>query len=74
MIRCFVLIVKTNKEDDMAADKKLTVTLENPQEKKHVTRYDANDEDAAMSSVYINKAALKKLGNPAKVKVTIEVA
>lgn len=54
--------------------KKLTVVMENPQEKKHVTRYDAVGDDPAMSSSYVNKAQLKTLGDPAKIKVTIEAA
>jgi hypothetical protein len=48
--------------------------LEDPKPKKSVTRYDANDDNAALSNAYISNDALKKLGNPAKVKVTIEAA
>lgn len=53
---------------------KVTVVLGQPQEKKHVVRFDATDDDAAMSSSYITKAAIKELGNPKKVKITIEAA
>lgn len=58
----------------MAPKKIVTVILSDPDEKKHVTRFNNSDEDAAMSSVYISKAALKKIGNPSKVKLTIEAA
>lgn len=61
----------------MAKTNKVTVELGNPQEKKYVTRYDFEDQDdaeAAMSSAYINKSALKAIGNPARVKITIEAA
>lgn len=54
--------------------KSVTVTLSNPQPKKHVVRYDADDADAALTSVYINKAALKSLGDPDEITVTIEAA
>lgn len=61
-----------------ATDKKtLTVILESPDEKKNVVRYDANenDDDPAVRSIYVNKKMLKDvLGNPAKIKVTIEAA
>jgi len=61
----------------MAKTKQITVELGNPQEKKYVTRYDfeeRDDSDAAMSSAYISKEALKELGNPERVKITIEAA
>lgn len=54
--------------------KAVTVTLSDPQEKKLVTRFNSSDDDAALSSVYVSKAALKTLGNPSKIKVTIEAA
>lgn len=57
-----------------AAKKKVTVVLSDPQEKKHVTRYDSTDDDAALSSVYVSKSTIKTLGSPAKIKVTIEAA
>jgi hypothetical protein len=59
----------------MAAKKvtKVTVTLTNPQPKKSVVRYDADDADgAALSNVYVDKAALTKLGDPDTIIVTIE--
>jgi hypothetical protein len=58
----------------MAASKKVTVILSNPQAKKNVVRYDAaeGDEDAALQNAYPTKAALKKLGDPDEIKITIE--
>lgn len=58
----------------MATSKKITVTLGSPSEKKNVTRYDSDADDAALSSVYVTKAALKAIGNPKSIKVTIEAA
>jgi hypothetical protein len=58
----------------MAPKKTVTVILSDPDEKKHVVRYNNADEDAALSSVYVNKKAVKALGDPAKVKITIEAA
>ncbi len=50
------------------------VELGNPQEKKHSTRFDALSDDAALSSAYVTKAALNELGNPGKIRITIEAA
>ena len=62
----------------MAASKKakgtVQVVLENPQPKKAVTRYDATDENAALANAYITHAALASLGNPERVRITIEAA
>ena len=52
----------------------IVVELGDPSPKKHVTRYDADEPDAALSSVYVNKAALAKIGNPDSIRVTIEAA
>jgi len=52
--------------------KRVTVVLSDPQEKKAVVRYDASADDAAISNAYITKVALKKLGNPSSVRITIE--
>lgn len=55
--------------------KSVSVVLENPQPKKSVTRYDiADGEEGAMSSAYIDKDALKELGDPDEVRITIEAA
>lgn len=54
--------------------KSVTVVLSDPQEKKTVTRFDNDTDGAALKSVYVDHAALKTLGNPSKVKITIEAA
>jgi len=54
--------------------KSVKVTLSEPQEKKHVVRFDADADDAAISNVYVSKDAIKKLGNPSEIVVTIEAA
>jgi len=60
----------------MAQKKKtLTFTLNNRQDKKHSVRFDENeDEGLPMSSAYVRTDALTKIGNPDKLKVTIEAA
>jgi hypothetical protein len=59
-----------------ARKKVVTVVLESPQEKKNTVRYDAADKaaDSAMSTAYISKKALGQIGNPEKIKITIEAA
>jgi hypothetical protein len=57
-----------------AIAKKVTVELGEPQAKKHVVRFDAEAEDAAISNLYVTKVAMEKLGNPEAIKVTIEAA
>lgn len=54
--------------------KSVQVVLSEPDEKKHVVRFNSDEDDAAMSSVYISKAAIKELGNPKSVRITIEAA
>jgi hypothetical protein len=49
----------------------LTVLMEDQTPKKHSVRFDARDEDAAMSSAYVTKKALAELGNPPKVEIVI---
>ena len=39
--------------------------------KKHSVRYNCKDESPAVSSIYISKPALKEIGNPDKVEITI---
>ena len=56
------------------ASKTITLTFDTPQEKKKVVRYDNADENSATKSFYVDKADLKKLGNPSEIKVTIEAA
>jgi hypothetical protein len=54
--------------------KKVITELGNPQPKKHVVRYDGDDPDGALTTVYISKEAIEELGNPDAIKVTIEAA
>jgi hypothetical protein len=57
------------------ASKSVSVTLVNPQEKSRVVRFDAvNEDDPCIANAYVSKTAIKTLGNPTKIKVTIEVA
>ena len=58
----------------MAAAKKITVVLGSPQQKKSVVRFDSAEEDAALRSVYVDKRALKELGDPSSISITIEAA
>lgn len=53
---------------------KLEVLLSDPKPKKHSTRFDAADPDAAIGNAYVTKVALQALGNPSKIKITIEAA
>lgn len=57
-----------------ANSKAVTVILSEPDEKKHVVKLSSDEDGAAMSSAYITKAAMKELGNPGSVKITIEAA
>lgn len=51
--------------------KSVKVVMGNPAEKKSVVRY-FGPEDGALTSAYISKEALKKLGNPSEIVITIE--
>jgi hypothetical protein len=53
---------------------KIEVIMHEPQAKKRVTRFDAEDPKAAMTSAYVEKEALASIGSPDKIKVTIEAA
>jgi len=57
----------------MAKSSKITTTLSNPDEKKKVVKYTGND-DAVLTSAYVGKKGLEKLGNPESIKITIEAA
>jgi len=54
--------------------KSVSVVLDTPQPKKSVTRFDNTDEGSALGNVYVRNAALAQIGNPDKIKVTIEAA
>lgn len=61
----------------MTTVKKIEQTLGSPDEKKHSTKFNESDSakgDDPFQSAYIRKVALAKLGNPDKIKITIEAA
>jgi len=58
----------------MTTAKKITVVLGSPQQKKSVVRFDSDDDNAALRSVYVDKRALKELGDPSSISITIEAA
>jgi hypothetical protein len=65
----------------MAAKKKYVTTLEAPKAKTRVVRYDAAGQlldpkvdDEVLNNAYVQKSVIEGLGNPAKIKVTIEAA
>jgi invasion protein IalB len=58
----------------MATPKKVTVEMDTKMPKKRVVRFETSDEDAAISNVYVSNAAVKALGNPDGIKITIEAA
>ena len=57
-----------------AAPKSVAVVLDSPQEKKNSVRFDADkaDKAPAITTVYVMKTALAKIGNPEKIRITIE--
>jgi len=55
----------------MAPVKTVTVTLDVRTPKKSVVRFDASDDNAALSSIYLANDADAKLGSPDSIKVTI---
>lgn len=57
-----------------SAKKSITVTMTDPKVKTRVTRYDGPEDNEVMANAYLDKRGLKKLGDPAKVKITIEAA
>ena len=52
----------------------IEVVLGDPQPKKHVVRFDSDDDDAAIANVYLSKVALVELGAPERIRLTIEAA
>ena len=65
----------------MAAKKKFSTVLEKPQAKTKVVRYDAPGQlqaekvdDDVLNNAYPMKSVIAALGNPDKIKVTIEAA
>jgi hypothetical protein len=65
---------KTTSKVPTQKAKSVTVVLDTPQEKKNTVRYDNKTKGAAMSTAYVSKTALEILGNPQKIKITIESA
>ena len=59
----------------MAQEKSVTVELAYDREHKKVHRYAEEDSDnPTLGKIYVGKAVAKKLGDPKKIKVTIEAA
>jgi len=58
----------------MAAPKKVTVVFSERDDKKSVVRFNADSDTAAIANIYVTKDAMKELGDPAAVKITIEAA
>ena len=52
----------------------LVVELDYEKDTKRTQRFESPDEDAAVGQLYITKEGLEKLGNPRRVRVTIEAA
>lgn len=52
--------------------KKVVVKFDGKDEKKNVVKFTSEDE--AVGSIYISKLAVKKLGDPEEITVTIEPA
>lgn len=58
----------------MATAKKYVTILEDPKPKNKVTRYDCADVKAALGNAYVRNSVIEALGNPAKIKITVEAA
>ena len=56
------------------ADKKLEIVFDDREPKKHSVRFNCKKENTPVSSVYITNAGISVLGDPSKIKVTIEAA
>lgn len=56
----------------MAAGKKIVVEFDGKDEKKNVVKYTSGGDD--VSSIYISKMAVKKMGDPETITITIEPA
>ena len=50
----------------------ITVTLQHSKSTKNTHRYDAVDEDASISSVYIKKTAFQGSTPPAKITLRVD--
>lgn len=56
------------------ADKKISTTLEQDKKCKSCVRFRSDADDEVTTAVYIQNAGMEKLGNPTKIKVTVEPA
>lgn len=56
----------------MATKKTVTVEMDTKVPKKKVVRFETDSDEAAISNVYVSNAAVKALGNPDGIKITIE--
>ena len=54
------------------AKKSIAVEMDLHSEHKKVRRFTNGSDKAAMSSAYVTKAALTQLGDPGRVRITIE--
>lgn len=57
----------------MAAPKKVTVVLDVRDDKQKSVKY-STDSETSPDNIYVKNEVVEKLGNPSKVKVTIEAA
>lgn len=55
--------------------RKVSTVLENPKLKVNSVRFDSPEEsDPVMKTAYVTHDALLKIGNPTRIKITIEAA
>lgn len=57
----------------MAAPKKVTVVLDVRDDKQKSVKFSTNDETSP-DNIYVKNEVVEKLGNPKKVKITVEAA
>ncbi len=58
----------------MSNSKSITGTFFKEKETKNTIRFEESDDSFIMGTAYIQKRSLKELGNPDKIKITIEAA
>lgn len=56
-----------------AKPKKIVIVLEERNDKKHSVRYETGD-DAPITNIYLRNDGVEALGDPDKLKITIEPA
>jgi len=52
----------------------IVIIFDERQDKKHSVRFDCTDEGAPVKSIYVKKSVVTEMGNPSKIKITIEKA